>query len=56
MKFEWQQVICDAFDSYVLIDPLSIVCIFLVLVICASIPACGPRRIMPWRGMKPVHF
>jgi hypothetical protein len=47
MEFELQQVIRDTFDSYVLINPLSIVSIFLVLVICASIPACGPRRIVP---------
>src|SRR6267154_2089211 len=56
MEFELQQVICNTLDSYVLIDPLSIVCIFLVLVICASVPACGPRGVVPWRRLKLTHF
>jgi hypothetical protein len=47
MEFERQQIICDTIVSYVLINPLSIVYIFLVLVICASIPAGGSRRITP---------
>ena len=55
MEFELQQVICDTLDSYVLINPPSIVCIFLVLVICASIP-CGPRSVVPWLILKLAHF
>src|SRR6266478_5285621 len=56
MEFELQQVICDTFNSYVLINPFSIVCIFLVLVICARIPACRLTRIMPWLRLKPAHL
>jgi hypothetical protein len=41
MEFELQQVICDTFNSYVLIDPL-------ILVICASIPAVP----VPWLRYK----
>ncbi|SRR5258707_1680810 len=55
MEFELQQVVCNTFDSYVLINPFCIVCIFLVLVICASIPECWPRRIMLWFGSKLAH-
>jgi hypothetical protein len=55
MEFELQQIICGTFDSYVLINPLSVICIFLVLVICASIPACGPRRITPWLRLMSTH-
>ena len=52
MEFELQQVICDTLDSYVLINPLSVVCIFLVLVICASIP----EGIAPSLSLKLTHF
>jgi hypothetical protein len=41
MEFELQQIICDTFVSYVLIDPLSIVGVCLILVICARVPASG---------------
>jgi hypothetical protein len=39
MEFELQQVIFDTFSSYVLINPFSIVCVCVVLVICTSVPA-----------------
>jgi hypothetical protein len=42
VEFELQQVICDTFDSHILINPLSVVCICLVLVICTSVPARRP--------------
>jgi hypothetical protein len=56
MEFERQQVICDTFDSYILINPLSIVYIFLILIICTSIPACRSRRIMPRLRMKTIYL
>jgi hypothetical protein len=56
MEFELQQVICDTVDSYVIINPLSIICIFLVLVICASIPACRPTGVALRLRLKLAHF
>jgi len=56
MEFELQQVICDTLDSYVLINPLIIISIFLVLVICAGIPACGPTGIALRLRLKLAHF
>jgi hypothetical protein len=56
VEFELQQVICDTLESYVLINPLSIVCVCLVLIICACIPTCGPRGVVPWFRLKLTHF
>ena len=56
MEFELQQVICDTLDSYVLINPLSIIYIFLVLIICASILVCGLTGIVPWHRLKLADF
>jgi hypothetical protein len=45
MEFELEQVICDTFHSYVLIDPLPVIYVRLVLIVCAFVPARRPRRI-----------
>jgi hypothetical protein len=45
MEFELQQIIRNSFNSYVLINPLSIVCVCLVLVICTRVPARRTRCI-----------
>jgi len=58
MEFELQQVICDTFISYVLIDPLSIVGVgvCLVLVICARVPASRPGCITMQLRLTPSHL
>ena len=46
MEFELEQVICDTFNSYVLINPFSVICVRLVLIVGALVSACWPGHKM----------
>ena len=46
VEFELEQVICDTFDSYDLINPFPVICVRLVLIVGALVPARQPGSIM----------
>jgi hypothetical protein len=46
MGFELEQVICDTFDPYVLIDPSPIICVCLILIVSALVSVCQLGHIM----------
>jgi len=56
MEFELQQVICDTFDPYVLINPLPIICVRLVLIVCTFVPARWLGRKMSWFRLMLAHL
>jgi hypothetical protein len=51
MKFELQQVLCDTFGSYVFVNPLPIIRIRLVFMVCALVQARLPMRRMMWPAL-----
>jgi hypothetical protein len=56
VKSEFERVICDSLDAYVLINPLSNECIFLVLVISVGVPGCRQKSVTPWPRLKLTYF
>ena len=46
MGLNLQQVICDTLDSYILIDPLPVIYVHLILIVCAFVLVRRPGPIM----------